>query len=717
MTEPHDPDQHVRLGAAPAVLGGCHPLWIVDNDVLDVKSLSSSHKRHDGGSTSPTVLSAPPSSNSSLGGGQISSSVSEEGTDAPPPKNTTAPVGPLAASEGTAAATVAATIDAETTSTNDTKASTTTQNLHTTMTLCVLMASTVGCEYDEHDPPADVGQHLRRAGYGECGVRVETVFVAPQTVAQTLVQLQHRWKNQEIDCFVNLCDGAWDEPSVGMEAVELLEHKLQMPFTGAGTDFFEPSRLDMKRAALACGVRVPAWRFAYTPADVEDLVQGLERARSDEGDGKLLPPPLRFPLLVKHFSSYASVGLTKESKVWTVPDLAAQCHRFLSTYGGCLIEEFIEGREFTVLAAEVPGSDDGTDVQVVAYDPVECHFGPGEDFKHYHLKWIDYDAIGWRRVADSDPDLSDRLKALARNVFRAVRGRGYGRLDVRSDPTGEHLYFLEINPNCGIWYPEGFYGSADFILDQADPQKAHADFLLQQVEVAHRHWRRRKFGRPCEARYDAQKQSWGMHATRDLPEGAVVLELEERPLHVVSKAHVLKTWDAGNGDSGHNGATKTTDSATGDVQLRNWANFAAYCWPLSEDWFAMWSPNPSEWEPLNHSCDPNAWNEAPNGINVVARRPIRAGEEITMDYATFVGYFPEMRPFPCHCQSRDCRGSITGADIRNADLAAKYRGHTSSYVAAKAREFHGWSLDEAASAAPSAGGWRAEDSSDSRIRA
>ncbi len=35
--------------------------------------------------------------------------------------------------------------------------------------------------------------------------------------------------------------------------------------------------------------------------------------------------------------------------------------------------------------------------------------------------------------------------------------------------TTGRIFFLEINPNCGIFYPEGAYGSADVILS-LDPQ-------------------------------------------------------------------------------------------------------------------------------------------------------------------------------------------------------------------------------------------------------
>lgn len=509
------------------------------------------------------------------------------------------------------------------------------------------------------DPPADLSYHLRRGGYP--GVDVIHVDLSPTNFSKTLVELKKRFDQGEIDCFINLCDGAWDEPSCGASVVDLLQNKLNVPFTGADLSFFEPTRLQMKQVALACGALVPSWKFVYCSSDLEMFLGET-------------PFAMKFPLLVKHFSSYCSVGLTKNSKVHNLLDLRSQCERMLATYGGCLVEEFIEGREFTVLAAQVP-SENGIDV--MAFDPLECKFASDEDFKHFNLKWVDYDNIAWSNVS-SDSTLSKNLKQLARNIFRGIKGRGYGRIDVRSDASGQNLYFLEINPNCGVFYPEGKYGSADFILDRFDSKNGHATFLLNQVNVALMLWRQNNVEKyeTCEPRYNFQTKSWGMWALRDLSVGEVIIKSEEKPVNLVSKQHILKNWKC---------STCTSDDVFSDTEMRCWENFSAYCWPVSDELFAMWSPDPSDWKPINHSCDPNAWNKNGNGLDIVARHAIRAGAEICLDYATFVGYFPEMKPFTCNCASPDCRKIITGMDIIDKPkLALKYQGHMTSYVAAKA---------------------------------
>jgi SET domain-containing protein len=66
---------------------------------------------------------------------------------------------------------------------------------------------------------------------------------------------------------------------------------------------------------------------------------------------------------------------------------------------------------------------------------------------------------------------------------------------------------------------------------------------------------------------------------------------------------------------------------------------------------------------INHSCDPNAEIEADlDGqggawARVVAQRHIRAGEEISYDYA-----FPQELAEPCTCGAPTCRGYIVDAD-------------------------------------------------------
>jgi SET domain-containing protein len=73
---------------------------------------------------------------------------------------------------------------------------------------------------------------------------------------------------------------------------------------------------------------------------------------------------------------------------------------------------------------------------------------------------------------------------------------------------------------------------------------------------------------------------------------------------------------------------------------------------------------------VNHACDPNAYLDA-GSLRLLARRSIVAGEEITLDYATFE--WDMVDPFVCGCDGtpRTIRGFryLSTADrLRVADI-------------------------------------------------
>lgn len=58
---------------------------------------------------------------------------------------------------------------------------------------------------------------------------------------------------------------------------------------------------------------------------------------------------------------------------------------------------------------------------------------------------------------------------------------------------------------------------------------------------------------------------------------------------------------------------------------------------------------------INHSCDANAGFR--RGLNLVARRTIAPGEEITMDYSAVIDE-EDFAGFACACGAASCRGSV-----------------------------------------------------------
>ena len=261
------------------------------------------------------------------------------------------------------------------------------------------------------------------------------------------------------DVFFNLCDGAADEESPGIEVVETLE-RLGVPFTGSTSVFYEPSRVEMKRACRELGIDTPAYVMVRNPAEVE-------RAAGE----------LRFPLFVKHHSSYASVDLSRASRVVTPAGLRRQAKKIISRHKAALVEEYIEGAECTVLVAENP--DDPA--RPTVYPPIQFNFPEGESFKHSDMKWVDYQEMSAFAVAD--PELAGRLREHTARLFVGLSGAGFGRCDFRVDDSGR-CFFLEINANCGIYYPPDDPAGADLCL--AHHPDGHEGFTRQLVAAAFR---------------------------------------------------------------------------------------------------------------------------------------------------------------------------------------------------------------------------------------
>ena len=449
-------------------------------------------------------------------------------------------------------------------------------------------------------------------------------FTVEGLTKETAVPKLTRLSREGYDVFFNLLAGAWDEESPGIEVVQALE-RLNVPFTGATSEFFEPSREAMKRVCGAWGIDYAAYVMARTDEDLDRAAQLL-----------------RFPLIVKHPSSYSSVDLTRDSRVETVSALRSRAQLIMAKYGAALIEEFIEGREFTVLVAENP--DDLT--SPVTYVPVEFTFPPGEGFKHSDLKWKDYHSM--KEFPVTDPGLGEELRKAAADFFLGMRGASFGRCDLRMDADGR-LFMLEINPNCGVYYAPSDPGSADLALlhDPAGHQ-GFTDLLLRAALA--RHARRQ---RGWEVLPDPES-GFASYASRSIQEGETIIPLEETPHTLVTRSLVEAAWEE---------------------RRKEW--FRRYAWPLTDEIWVIWSEDPDHWSPINHSCDPNAWLE---GLNLVARRPIDRGEEIRVDYATYGNNI--LAPFTCECGTAACRGEVR-RDDHLQPFMDRYGSHLSDYVRRK----------------------------------
>lgn len=460
------------------------------------------------------------------------------------------------------------------------------------MRVCVLQPdySTTGVDYKNYDPPRELAALIPDA-------EVHTVFLNKLTTYRQLKELGR----EGYDIFVNLCEGylEWEVPSI--DVIYTLE-LLNLPFTGPTTKLYDPPKELMKYLAYCEGVKTPGYVIINELADVDEAVKHLS-----------------FPLFVKPAKAGDSLGVDEFSLAHTKEELLSKVKSILEEYGPLLVEEFISGREFTVLVA---ANEDGKTSTV--FRPVEYRFPEGRSFKTYALKTSELHPDC--NFPCEDPALDKELRAAADRIFKGFNGVGYGRLDFRVNDKNE-IYFLEINFTCSVFYKDGYEGSADFVLKYDGI--GQAGFLRHIIgEGIARHKRRKK---PFTMKGNSIA-GFGIYAARNIRQGEVIFQGEERAQRIVTKRYVDKYWNE-------------------DEKL----HFRRYAYPASKELFILWDEDPSEWAPQNHSCDANTHFD---GLNVLATRSIRKDEELTLDYAKFLD--ENMEPFQCQCGSSLCRGLISG---------------------------------------------------------
>ena len=469
------------------------------------------------------------------------------------------------------------------------------------MRICVLQPdySTTSVDYKNYDPPRDLSQFLPDAV-------VDNVFLNKLTTYKQLKAL----KNKGYDCFVNLCEGylEWEVPSI--DVIYTLE-LLNMPFTGPTSLLYDPPKELMKYVAYTEGIKTPAYALLESTATISRQCSHL-----------------KYPLFVKPSKAGDSLGVDEHSMVQDEKELITKVTKLLAEYESVLVEEYIKGREFTVLVA----ANADNHKQSTAFTPVEFIFPEGRTYKTYALKTSELHPES--NVPVKGKRLSKQLKEAAQKIFRSFGGVGYGRMDFRMNEKGE-LFFLEVNFTCSVFYNDGMEGSADYILKH-DGIGRHGFLRHIIAEGISRHRRKQK-------KYMMKGNSiagFGIYASTNIIAGDTIFRGEEKPQRIVTKAHVEKYW------------------SEDEKKL-----FRQYAYPVSNEVYILWDNNPSEWAPQNHSCEPNTVYQ---GLDVVAIRNISVGEELTLDYADLLN--DESESFDCQCGTSTCRGLIQGINGNSVTL-------------------------------------------------
>ena len=222
----------------------------------------------------------------------------------------------------------------------------------------------------------------------------------------------------------NLCEGLNNQGAGEPVAAGLVE-LLGIPMTGGPSEMLALClRKDRANAVLrAHGVPVPDWILA----------------RPDEPLG----PWARFPAIVKPAGEDGSFGISNDSVVRDRAALEAVAARGCQQWGRMLVQRFIRGREFTLAIV----GDRVLPHAEIDFSTLPRHLPP---LVTYAAKWSygspEEQGTIPRCPARVPARLATELTDLARRVWAAVDGAGYGRIDVRADARGR-LFVADVNPN------------------------------------------------------------------------------------------------------------------------------------------------------------------------------------------------------------------------------------------------------------------------------
>jgi D-alanine-D-alanine ligase len=220
--------------------------------------------------------------------------------------------------------------------------------------------------------------------------------------------------------------------------------ELGFPYTGSDA-YALAVTLDKQLTKLILrdeGVRTPGWQFIEKPSDLK-------------------AEDLHFPVIVKPNFEGSSKGITQDSVAENVDALKAKVADALGRYpAGVLVEEYIVGRDLTVPYLELVDNDFDGVLAPVEY-VVDDAFKKDRRYAiyEYELKGKSAKAVSVRTPAQIAPEMADRVRKMARTVFKKLDCKDLGLVDFRLSDAGVP-FFLEINALPALDHGAAIYAAA-----------------------------------------------------------------------------------------------------------------------------------------------------------------------------------------------------------------------------------------------------------------
>ncbi len=217
----------------------------------------------------------------------------------------------------------------------------------------------------------------------------------------------------------------FDAVLIGIHGTPGEDGRLQSYFDLVGLPY---STCDASVSALTFNKRFTVAVAAFSGISVS---RSLHFYKGDAIDVEDIASKLQFPLFVKPANGGSSIGMSK------VPDtagIAPALEKAFAEDSQVLIEEFIEGREFTVGVCRIKG-----DIMTLPITEVisENYFFDYEAKYHGKSREI--------TPAEVDEGIAGQIRAEAKRIYRVFNCRGVIRIDFIYNAAAGKPYMLEIN--------------------------------------------------------------------------------------------------------------------------------------------------------------------------------------------------------------------------------------------------------------------------------
>lgn len=286
--------------------------------------------------------------------------------------------------------------------------------------ICVLLSSYEGSnsEFEKYDEYQDPSRYVTNYN-----------FILKYIKKETAIEQLKKICEEDFDLYINFMWGQEDDNVAGIEALKYIE-SLNVSIIGTNSKFLSMSKLDFKKTAEKNKILTPN----YYLFEKEYRLYKLDNIN------------LKFPLIIKPTRGCGSLHMTEKSICYNIDELKEQIE-ILSKKINCdiLIEEFVIGREFSIMVIE-------DKYDIIAMKPIVYEFPKNmSEMKQFLYFENKFDAIDNKEITyklyDEKDELMGKIKEIGCKSYESlnVTGSGYARIDMRVDDKN-NIFVLEVNP-------------------------------------------------------------------------------------------------------------------------------------------------------------------------------------------------------------------------------------------------------------------------------